>query len=114
MRVGPVGRAGGGVRVGRVAGAPLAGSSRASAGSPGTPGVPVTSAAHPSDTGKSTISGTSAAAPHTTGAAAPHLGTHPRATPSQTEKTLVEGALRGLLSGLGPGSPDRLLWVPGC
>ncbi|MFD4686953.1 S8 family serine peptidase [Streptomyces sp. NPDC058417] len=93
--------------------APLAGSSRASTGSPGTPGVPVTSAAHPSDTGKSTFSGTSAAAPHAAGAAALHLGRHPRATPAQVEKALVEGASRGRSSGLGPGSPDRLLQVPG-
>ncbi|MFV0133543.1 S8 family peptidase [Streptomyces sp. HMX87] len=77
------------------------------------PGTSVTSASHTGDTGRATSSGTSMAAPHAAGAAALHLARHPRATPDQVEKALVTRAVTGKVSGRGPGSPDRLLRVPG-
>lgn len=76
------------------------------------PGVSITSAAHTSDTGRATFSGTSMAAPHAAGAAALFLADRPKATPAQVERALVAGATNGKVSGRGPGSPDKLLRVP--
>jgi subtilisin family serine protease len=77
------------------------------------PGVSITSASAASDTGRATRSGTSMAAPHAAGAAALYLAEHRRATPAQVAKALVEGATSGTVTGRGPGSPNRLLRVPG-
>ncbi|WP_328479631.1 S8 family peptidase [Streptomyces sp. NBC_00377] len=76
------------------------------------PGVSITSASHRSDTGRTTRSGTSMAAPHAAGAAALVLADRPRATPAQVVRTLVAGAVNGKVSGRGPGSPDKLLQIP--
>lgn len=76
------------------------------------PGVSITSAAHTSDTGRATYSGTSMAAPHAAGAAALYLAGHPKATPAQVERALVTGASSGKVSGPGLGSPNKLLRVP--
>ncbi|MER5472698.1 S8 family peptidase [Streptomyces sp. NPDC002935] len=75
------------------------------------PGVAITSASYTSDTGKATYSGTSMACPHGAGAAALYLAGHPRAAPAQVVKALVKRAASGKLSGVGPGSPNKLLQV---
>ncbi|MET8226470.1 S8 family peptidase [Streptomyces sp. NPDC004082] len=73
------------------------------------PGVSITSASHTGDTAEATLSGTSMATPHVTGAAALYLAGHPGASPARVGKALVERASRGKVTGEGPGSPDRLL-----
>ena len=54
------------------------------------PGVSITSAWHTNDTATNTISGTSMAAPHTTGAAALYLETNTGASPQQVRDFLYE------------------------
>ncbi|MER6969125.1 S8 family serine peptidase, partial [Streptomyces halstedii] len=75
------------------------------------PGVAITSASYTSDTGKVAYSGTSMASPHVAGAAALYLSGHPRAAPAQVAKALMKQAVPGKLSGVGPGSPNKLLNV---
>ncbi|MFF0188059.1 S8 family peptidase [Streptomyces sp. NPDC005244] len=75
------------------------------------PGVAITSASYRSDTGQVAYSGTSMASPHVAGAAALYLSGHPRAAPEQVAKALVKRAVPGKLSGVGPGSPNKLLNV---
>jgi subtilisin family serine protease len=53
------------------------------------------------------------ATPHAAGTAALYLAGHPKATPAQVGKALVKLAASGKVSGRGPGSPDKLLQVPG-
>jgi subtilisin family serine protease len=77
------------------------------------PGVSITSASAASDTARATCSGTSMAAPHAAGAAALYLAGHPTATPAQVSRALAREAESGRISGRGPGSPDKLLQVPG-
>lgn len=77
------------------------------------PGVSITSASYANDTGKATYSGTSMASPHTAGVATLYLADHPKAKPAQVSKALVAQAVTGKVSGRGPGSPNKLLQVPG-
>ncbi|MFC9094062.1 MULTISPECIES: S8 family peptidase [unclassified Streptomyces] len=75
------------------------------------PGVAITSDSSASDTATATLSGTSMAAPHAAGAAALYLAKHPKATPAQVSRALVQQAVRGRVKNAGTGSPDRLLHV---
>lgn len=77
------------------------------------PGTSITSAYYTGDTASYTASGTSMATPHVVGAAALVLAAHPSYTPQQVRDTLVNDATTGVLTGLGDGSPDKLLYVGG-
>ncbi|MYX34100.1 MULTISPECIES: S8 family peptidase [unclassified Streptomyces] len=75
------------------------------------PGSSITSAWKNSDTAANTISGTSMATPHVTGAAAVYLAGHPSASPSQVASALTSAATSGVVAGPGSGSPNLLLRV---
>ncbi len=75
------------------------------------PGQDITSAWNSSDTATNTISGTSMATPHVTGAAAVYLGGHPSATPADVQTGLKDGASKGKIGNAGSGSPNNLLFV---
>jgi subtilisin family serine protease len=61
--------------------------------------------------GTNTISGTSMATPHVTGAAALYLGAHPSASPNTVGSALLSDAVSGTVSSPGSGSPNELLHV---
>jgi subtilisin family serine protease len=98
-------------------GASDAGDYRASFSNYGTcldvfaPGVRVLSAAHGGDTGTTTMSGTSMAAPHAAGAAALYLHTNPTATPAQVHDAMTGSATTAMILNPGTGSPNRLLYA---
>jgi subtilisin family serine protease len=75
------------------------------------PGSGITSAWATSNTATNTISGTSMATPHTAGAAALYLATHPTATPATVRDALVTAATASVISNVGTGSPNRLLFT---
>ncbi|MEV6756252.1 S8 family peptidase [Streptomyces sp. NPDC051214] len=75
------------------------------------PGVGITSAWNTDDSATDTISGTSMASPHAAGAAALHLADHPSATPAEVSKALTDQAVPGKVTGVGLGSPNKLLQV---
>ncbi|KJY43169.1 serine protease [Streptomyces sp. NRRL B-1568] len=75
------------------------------------PGSDITSAWNDSDSGTKTISGTSMATPHVTGAAAVYLGAHQGAKPEEVEAALVKGATPDKVSNPGAGTPNKLLKV---
>jgi serine protease len=74
------------------------------------PGSSITSAWMTSDTATNTISGTSMATPHVTGAAALYLAENPGAAPSTVHSAIVTNASLNKLSSIGTGSPNRLLY----
>lgn len=73
------------------------------------PGVAIPSAWKDGDTATATLSGTSAATAHTSGAAALHLAFRPGDTPAQVKQALVANATTGVLQGSPPVVPNRLL-----
>lgn len=73
------------------------------------PGVEIVSDSHDSETGTTTMSGTSMASPHVVGTAAIYLSRHPRATPAQVAAALTGAATQGAVVNAGQGSPNRLL-----
>ncbi|MBL0885297.1 S8 family peptidase [Myceligenerans sp. I2] len=75
------------------------------------PGTDITSAWYTSNTATNTISGTSMATPHVTGAAALVAAANPGFTPQQVRDQLVADATTGAVSNPGSGSPDALLYV---
>jgi subtilisin family serine protease len=75
------------------------------------PGSNITSAWNTSDDATNTISGTSMATPHVTGAAARYLSSNPGATPAQVEAYLVAQSTPSKVTGPGSGSPNRLLYL---
>jgi len=75
------------------------------------PGSAVVSAAHTSDTGSRSLSGTSMACPHVSGAAALVLEADSSKTPAQVLQELLDTAAIGELSGLRAGDTNALLYV---
>lgn len=75
------------------------------------PGVSITSAWNTSDTATNTISGTSMATPHVTGAAALYLEANPGATPAQVRDGLVAIGTSGVISGVPSGTVNLLLYT---
>ncbi|MFF5214061.1 S8 family serine peptidase [Micromonospora sp. NPDC000442] len=75
------------------------------------PGVSITSAWHTSNTATNTISGTSMASPHVAGVAALVLAANPSWTPQQVRDYLVNNATPNVISNVGTGTPNQLLYV---
>jgi subtilisin family serine protease len=75
------------------------------------PGINITSAWGTGDTATNTISGTSMATPHVTGAAALYLAAHPTAPAAEVHAAIVSNATTGVVSSPGTGSPNRLLYT---
>lgn len=75
------------------------------------PGLNIKSAWNTNDTATKVISGTSMASPHVTGAAALYLQQHPTSTPQQVRDGLVANATPGVLTNVGNGSPNLLLFT---
>ena len=76
------------------------------------PGSSIQSAWYTSDTATNTIGGTSMATPHVAGAAALYLQNNPAAAPATVRNQLVTTATTNHLTGIGAGSPNRLLYTP--
>jgi subtilisin family serine protease len=74
------------------------------------PGVNITSASYESNTATAVLSGTSQAAPHVAGAAALYLQKVPAATPATVRNALINKATLNILTSIGTGSPNRLLY----
>lgn len=74
------------------------------------PGVNIKSDWNTSDTATNTISGTSMATPHVTGAAALYLEANPGATPAQVASGLVSIGTSGVISGVPSGTVNLLLY----
>jgi len=75
------------------------------------PGQSITSDWNTSNSATNTISGTSMATPHVTGAAALVLAANPVASPATVAVTLSQNATAGKVTNAGSGSPNRLLFV---
>lgn len=75
------------------------------------PGVNITSSWNSGDTGTNTISGTSMATPHVTGAAALYLANNPSASPATVASAINSNATTGVVSSPGTGTPNRLLYT---
>lgn len=76
------------------------------------PGSSIVSTWHTSDTATSTANGTSMAAPHVAGAAVLALQENPGLNPAGVATTLTNRATTNVLTGIGTGSPNRLLFIP--
>lgn len=75
------------------------------------PGVGIVSDAYDSNTGTATKDGTSMAAPHVTGTAALVLQAVPTATPADVASRILSRATPGVLTSIGTGSPNLLLYT---
>ena len=75
------------------------------------PGSSIPSAWYTSDTATATLSGTSMASPHVAGAAALYKQAFPSATPATIRNALVSNSTTNRLTGIGTGSPNRLLYT---
>jgi hypothetical protein len=63
-----------------------------------------------SDTATNTISGTSMASPHVAGVAALYLQYHPSVAPRTVANAILNITTNGLLTDIGTGSPNKLLY----
>ncbi|MEV6907843.1 S8 family peptidase [Amycolatopsis sp. NPDC051071] len=75
------------------------------------PGTGITSAWATSDTATKTITGTSMAAPHVTGAVALWLAAHPDASPADVQNAIIANATTGKIGNPGGDTPNRLLFT---
>jgi serine protease len=75
------------------------------------PGSSITSAWYTNDTATNTINGTSMASPHVAGVAALYLATDPTASAATVHAAVVNNASVNKLTGIGTGSPNRLLYA---
>nr|MDT0662457.1 S8 family serine peptidase [Micromonospora sp. DSM 115978] len=76
------------------------------------PGSGITSAGNTSDSAEASgWSGTSMAAPHVAGWVARHLESNPTATLAQAKAALIAAATTNVLTSVGTGSPNRLLYT---
>ncbi|MGW0501767.1 S8 family peptidase [Micromonospora sp. NPDC003241] len=75
------------------------------------PGVSITSAWHTNDTATNSISGTSMASPHVAGVAALVLSANPSWTPQQVRDYLVANSTPNVVTNVGTGTPNQLLYV---
>jgi PKD repeat protein len=75
------------------------------------PGIGILSAFNGSDTQTATLSGTSMATPHVTGAAALYLQVNPNATPNEVASAITGNATSDVVGDAGGGSPNRLLFT---
>jgi subtilisin family serine protease len=75
------------------------------------PGSMIKSDYFVNDTSTIIMSGTSMATPHVSGAAALYLSLNPNATPVQVASGILGTATRGVLTYLGVGSPNLLLYT---
>ncbi|HEY0018110.1 MAG TPA: S8 family serine peptidase, partial [Longimicrobium sp.] len=73
------------------------------------PGTNIVSAYYTSSTATATLSGTSMASPHVAGVAALYLQNNTTATPSTVNSAIINAAFVNKLTGIGSGSPNRLL-----
>jgi subtilisin family serine protease len=73
------------------------------------PGANITSAYHLSDQAVTSMSGTSMATPHVTGAAAIYLESHPNATPEQVQNAIKANGSVNLVTGVPEGTRNILL-----
>lgn len=77
------------------------------------PGSAITSAWYTSDTSSNTISGTSMACPHVSGAAALQFAAQPGASPETVRSNIMNNAKSGVISYLKADDPDLFLNVKG-
>jgi aqualysin 1 len=75
------------------------------------PGSSIPSAWYTSNTATATLSGTSMASPHVAGAAALYKQAVPSASPATIRNALVNNSTTNRLTGIGTGSPNRLLYT---
>ncbi|MER5457262.1 S8 family serine peptidase [Micromonospora sp. NPDC002389] len=75
------------------------------------PGVNITSGWYTNDTATNTISGTSMASPHVAGVAALVLSANPSWTPQQVRDYLVANSTPNVVTNVGTGTPNQLLYV---
>lgn len=77
------------------------------------PGVSIKSAWNNSPTGYNTLSGTSMATPHVSGAAAVLLSRNPTMSPADVQQTIINNATLGAVSANKGATPNRFLFIPG-